>query len=87
MPRYDLNWQLGYNVSIKVPKSAKLHVDAHFDNSASNRARPDRNKTIYYGSTSWEEIMNPFCGVVVPANVNPRSVVRNTYHGRAAAAS
>jgi len=81
VPRYDFNWQLGYNVSIKVPKGAKLHIDAHFDNSASNRANPDPNKTVYYGSMSWEEMMNPFFGVVVPANVNPRSVVRSRDQG------
>jgi len=81
VPRYDFNWQLGYNVSIKVPKGAKLHIDAHFDNSASNRANPDPNKTVYYGSMSWEEMMNPFFGVVVPANANPRSVVRSRDQG------
>ena len=79
VPRYDFNWQLGYNVSIKVPKGTKLHVDAHFDNSTSNRSNPDPNKTVYYGSMTWEEMMNPFYSVVVPAGVDPRSVVRSKY--------
>jgi hypothetical protein len=79
VPRYDFNWQLGYNVSIKVPKGTKLHVDAHFDNSASNRSNPDPNKTVYYGTMTWEEMMNPFYSVVVPAGVDPRSVVRSKY--------
>ena len=79
VPRYDFNWQLGYNVSIKVPKGTKLHVDAHFDNSTSNRSNPNPNKTVYYGSMTWEEMMNPFYSVVVPAGVDPRNVVRSKY--------
>jgi hypothetical protein len=79
VPRYDFNWQLGYNVSIKVPKGTILHVDAHFDNSTSNRANPDPTKTVYYGSMTWEEMMNPFYSVVIPAGVDPRSVVRSKY--------
>jgi hypothetical protein len=79
VPRYDFNWQLGYNVSIRVPKGTILHVDAHFDNSTSNRANPDPNKTVYYGSMTWEEMMNPFYSVVVPAGVDPRTVVRSKY--------
>ena len=79
VPRYDFNWQLGYNVSINVPKGTKLHVDAHFDNSAANRSNPDPNKTVYYGSMTWEEMMNPFYSVVVPVNVDPRNVVRSKH--------
>jgi hypothetical protein len=79
VPRYDFNWQLGYNVSIKVPKGTKLHIDAHFDNSASNRSNPDPNKTVYYGSMTWEEMMNPFYSVVVPIGVDPRGVVLSRY--------
>jgi hypothetical protein len=79
VPRYDFNWQLGYNVSIKVPKGTKLHVDAHFDNSTSNRSNPDPNKTVYYGTMTWEEMMNPFYSVVVPIGVDPRGVVRSKY--------
>jgi hypothetical protein len=79
VPRYDFNWQLGYNVSIHVPKGTKLHVDAHFDNSTSNRSNPDPNKTVYYGTMTWEEMMNPFYSVVVPIDVDPRNVVRSKY--------
>jgi hypothetical protein len=79
VPRYDFNWQLGYNISIKVPKGAILHVDAHFDNSTSNRSNPDPSKTVYYGSMTWEEMMNPFYSVVIPAGVDPRTVVRSKY--------
>jgi hypothetical protein len=65
VPRYDFNWQLGYQTSIRVPKGTKLHVDAHFDNSAGNRFNPNPNRTVYYGEMTWEEMMFPFFGVVV----------------------
>jgi hypothetical protein len=79
VPRYDFNWQLGYNTSIKVPKGTKLHVDAHFDNSLNNKSNPDPNKTVYYGTMTWEEMMNPFYSVVVRKGVDPRKVVRSKY--------
>jgi hypothetical protein len=79
VPRYDFNWQLGYNISIKVPKGSTLHVDAHFDNSASNRSNPDPNKTVYYGTMTWEEMMNPFYSIVVPRGVDPKKIVRSKY--------
>jgi hypothetical protein len=79
VPRYDFNWQLGYYTSIKVPKGTVLHVDAHFDNSANNKFNPNPNKTVYYGSMTWEEMMNPFYGVVVSADSDPDKVVRSKY--------
>ena len=79
VPHYDFNWQLGYNVSIQVPKGTVLHVDAHFDNSVNNKFNPDPNRTVYYGSMTWEEMMNPFYSVVVPKDANPRTIVRSKY--------
>ena len=79
VPHYDFNWQLGYFTSIKVPKGTVLHVDAHFDNSANNKFNPNPNKTVYYGSMTWEEMMNPFYGVVVPLNTDPGKIVRSKY--------
>jgi hypothetical protein len=79
VPRYDFNWQLGYNTSIKVPKGSKLHVTAHFDNSASNKGNPNPNKTVYYGSMTWEEMMNPFYSVVVGRDVDPTKIVRSKF--------
>jgi len=79
VPRYDFNWQLGYYTSIKVPKGSKLHVDAHFDNSAGNRANPNPNKTVYYGSMTWEEMMNPFYSLVIDRDVDPDQVVRSKH--------
>jgi hypothetical protein len=79
VPRYDFNWQLGYYTSITVPKGSKLHVDAHFDNSSGNRANPNPNRTVYYGSMTWEEMMNPFYSLVIDRDVDPNQVVRSKY--------
>jgi len=79
MPHYDFNWQLGYNLSIKVPKGTVMRVDAHFDNSVNNKFNPNPNRTVFYGSMTWEEMMNPFYSVVVPKDANPREVVRSKY--------
>jgi hypothetical protein len=78
VPRYDFNWQLGYDVAqpIAVPKGTRLVVTAHFDNSANNKFNPDPNKTVYYGDMTWEEMMFPFFSIVVDKNVDPRTVVK-----------
>src|SRR5262249_10288441 len=67
VPRYDFNWQLGYDVAspIKIPKGTRLRVDAHFDNSSANRGNPDSTVDVYGGTQTWEEMMNPWFGVVV----------------------
>ena len=81
VPRYDFNWQLGYNTSLKVPKGTKLHIDAHFDNSPNNKFNPNPNKTVYYGEMTWEEMMNPFFGVVVDRDVDPAKIITGRVPG------
>jgi hypothetical protein len=75
VPHYDFNWQLGYNTSIKVPKGTKLHVDAHYDNSANNKWNPNPNKTVYYGEMTWEEMMFPFFGVVIGKDADATKIL------------
>lgn len=75
VPHYDFNWQLGYSTSIKVPKGTKLHVEAHFDNSANNKFNPNPNRTVYYGEMTWEEMMFPFFGVVVDKGADPSKIL------------
>lgn len=70
VPRYDFNWQLGYNTSMQLPKGAKLHIDVHFDNSTNNKFNPDPSRTVYFGEMSWEEMNSPFVGVVVKRGVD-----------------
>ena len=79
VPHYDFNWQLGYNVSIHVPKGAKLLIEAHYDNSVNNKFNPNPNKTVYYGTMTWEEMMFPFFGVVVDKNADPEKLIRTPF--------
>jgi hypothetical protein len=80
VPRYDFNWQLGYNLAkpIKVPKGTKMMVYAHFDNSSSNKFNPAPNSTVYMGTMTWEEMMFPFFSVVVDKGVDPKKILRTT---------
>ena len=75
VPHYDFNWQLGYYTNIKVPKGARMVVDAHFDNSPNNKYNPDPNRPVYYGDQTWEEMMAPFFGIVVDVKADPKKVV------------
>jgi hypothetical protein len=75
VPHYDFNWQLGYDTSIKIPKGTKLRVDAHFDNSVTNKFNPNPNRTVYYGQMTWEEMMSPFFGVVVDRGTDATKLI------------
>jgi hypothetical protein len=75
VPKYDFNWQLGYETSIQVPKGTKLRVDAHFDNSVNNKANPNPKRTVYYGEMTWEEMMLGFFSVVVDPSVEPKEIL------------
>jgi hypothetical protein len=75
VPHYDFNWQLGYDGSVKIPKGAKLRVDAHFDNSVNNKFNPNPNKTVYYGEMTWEEMMSGFFGVVVDRDADAAKLI------------
>jgi hypothetical protein len=65
VPKYDFNWQIWYDTSIKVPKGTRMHVVAHYDNSPNNKYNPNPAKTVYYGDMTWDEMMFPSWGVVV----------------------
>jgi hypothetical protein len=62
IPRYDFNWQNSYELKEPkfVPKGAKLHCIAHFDNSEENLANPDPTKPVGWGEQTWEEMMIGF---------------------------
>jgi hypothetical protein len=81
VPKYDFNWQLGYDVDqpIKVPKGTKLLATAHYDNSANNRFNPNPNKDVWWGDQTWEERMVPWFGVIVNKSADPRKVVTYTH--------
>jgi hypothetical protein len=65
VPRYDFNWQLWYDTSIKVPRGSTMRVIAWYDNSPGNKFNPNPKATVYYGDQTWEEMHFPSYGVVV----------------------
>jgi len=74
---YDYNWQLGYQFKpIRVPKGTKITVTAHYNNSASNKANPDPNRTVYWGDQAWEEMMSPFFAVITGRNINAKKNIK-----------
>jgi hypothetical protein len=66
VPRWDFNWQSVYRFQepLKLPKGAKLHAVAHWDNSANNPLNPDPSQTVRFGLQSWEEMMVGFVAYV-----------------------
>jgi thiol-disulfide isomerase/thioredoxin len=66
VPRWDFNWQNVYRFKepLKVPKGAKLHAVAHWDNSANNPLNPDPKQSVRFGLQSWEEMMVGFVAYV-----------------------
>jgi hypothetical protein len=62
VPKFDFGWQTDYWLAepLSLPKGSKLHVTAHFDNSAANRANPDPTATVRWGDQTWEEMMIGF---------------------------
>jgi hypothetical protein len=65
VPRYDFNWQVAYDMSVKVPKGSRMHFEFRYDNSAGNKNNPDPNRWVYQGFQSWEEMMAPNVGFLV----------------------
>ena len=59
VPKYDFNWQIGYELAeyVNMPAGTKLRCVAHFDNSANNPANPDPSKDVIWGDQTWEEMM------------------------------
>jgi Copper type II ascorbate-dependent monooxygenase, C-terminal domain len=68
--RYSYLWQLVYHEKqpLPIPKGARLQVTAHFDNSANNPFNPDPSATVRWGIQSWDEMLNPFIGLLVGCN-------------------
>jgi mono/diheme cytochrome c family protein len=78
VPKYDFNWQMQYVLSnpVKVAPGTKLHVEAHYNNSTSNKYNPNPNRWVYPGNMTWEEMMSPFFGVIVDTETDPTTVFR-----------
>ena len=78
VPKYNFNWQIAYQAAtpIKIPKGSRLKVEAHYNNSSSNKFNPDPNRTVYPGRMTWEEMFNPFFGVIVDKGTDPTRVMK-----------
>jgi len=59
VPRYDFNWQNVYFLAKpkRMPAGTKIHMVAHYDNSADNLLNPDPTATVYWGDQTWQEMM------------------------------
>jgi len=69
LPRYDFNWQLGYQLVKPLKLSAGDRIDcvAHYDNSANNKYNPDPTKEVKWGDQTWEEMMIGWFTYTVPS--------------------
>jgi len=65
VPHYDFNWQLAYDMSVKLPKGSHMRFEFRYDNSANNKNNPDPSRWVYQGFQSWEEMMAPNLGFLV----------------------
>jgi peroxiredoxin len=59
VPRWDFNWQSVYQFQepIKLPKGARIHSVAHWDNSKNNPYNPAPDKAVRFGLQTWDEMM------------------------------
>jgi hypothetical protein len=59
VPRWDFNWQNTYRLEkpLALPKGARLHAVAHWDNSRNNPLNPAPDKRVYWGLQTWDEMM------------------------------
>ena len=66
-PRYDFNWQRGYNLEkpLKLPAGSAIRCDAQFDNSAANKYNPAPEEAVYWGEQSFEEMMIGYMSYVI----------------------
>jgi hypothetical protein len=58
LPKYDFNWQRGYELKtpIKIVAGTKLITRYEYDNSKNNFANPDPNITVRWGEQSHQEM-------------------------------
>jgi hypothetical protein len=75
VPKFDFGWQTDYQLAkpLTLPKGSKLHVSAHYDNSAANRHNPDPTATVRWGDQTWEEMMIGFITYTVEGKAAPSS--------------
>ena len=59
VPNYDFEWQHEYvfREPLNLPKGAKIHATAWYDNSKANKSNPDATSDVWWGDQTWEEMM------------------------------
>jgi hypothetical protein len=71
VPRYDFRWQLGYFIEpLKLYRGSTIHVEAHYNNSRSNRNNPNPDTWVYGGLQNWEEMFSALFAVLVDRDVD-----------------
>ncbi len=77
VPNYNFEWQIGYDVAspVALPKGTRIRVDATFDNSAARRGNPDPTADVFGGTQTWEEMMNPWFGIVIDRRIEPGAAI------------
>ena len=78
VPKYDANWQLGYQTSVPIAAGSRIRAEAWYDNSKANKANPDPTAWVYPGQQSWEEMFTPGFALVVGRDVDERALT-STY--------
>ncbi len=75
--KWDFDWQFAYEAAspIAAPKGTRLEVTAHFDNSANNKLNPNPERDVFWGDQTWEEMMVPWFGMLVPKDADPAKVI------------
>ncbi len=79
VPRWDFNWQNVYQLKepIKMPKGARLHAVAHWDNSRNNPYNPAPDKTVRFGLQTWDEMMVGWVAYVWERPGTPTELAKN----------
>jgi hypothetical protein len=77
VPRYDFNWQLGYNLAEprRIPAGAWLLVTGAFDNSPGRPGNPDPTRRVHFGLQSWDEMFIGFFEAATDVASEAASVV------------
>jgi len=78
VPNYSFAWQTMYypRTEISAPKGSKIHVVAHYDNSANNPFNPNPNETVRWGEQSFHEMLGEITDVAVPVGTDVRKIVK-----------
>ena len=79
VPNNDFNWQIalsGGHADQDPEGNAAEGRGALQQLVMSNKFNPDPNRTVYPGRMTWEEMFNPFFGVIVDKGTDPTRVLK-----------